>query len=174
MKHVKNSASACSGFTLIELIITIAVMGIVMATATFNFRAWQEKNWMEAQTREILTDLNDARTSAFTQKMYYGIIFEPNSYVMKSYSGATVPTTATASSSGTTVKSKSLKYGITKSGTSFASTPVLFDTTGMTYEWFTIFVTTDPGKEAASVNCITISTARVNMGKINGTACEFK
>ena len=164
-----------SGFSLIELIITIAVMGIVVTIATLNFNIWQKKSRMDAQTREIFTDLNEARTNAVTQKIYYGIIFQPNSYVIKSYDSATVPTAATAASTGTTAMTKNLLFGINKAGDVFDNTPVLFDTTGMTIDMCTIFVAPlDPDKDEATVNCSTISAARVNMGKINGTACEFK
>lgn len=175
MASTNNIKSSCSGFSLIELLITMAVMGIVLGIATLNFQAWQVKNNMEAQTREILVDLNEARTNAFTQKRPHSIVFQPNSYVMKSYS--TAAEAGSPLTNGTTVKTKNLKYGLTKAGASIVDTPVVFDTTGITFNWFTIFVNpfnADPAKEPVTVNCIVISTARVNMGKINGTACEFK
>jgi type IV fimbrial biogenesis protein FimT len=164
--------SAISGFSLIELIIVIAIMGIVMSIATLNFQSWQAKNRVEAQTREILADLNEARTNAFTQKKQYGIVFQPNSYVIKSYSTASAA--ASPLTSGTIVTTKNLKCGLTKAGDSIIDTPVVFDTTGITFNWFTIFVSQNSADHSAAVNCIVISTARVNMGKINGTACEFK
>ena len=171
--------SGSSGFSLIELIVTMAIMSIILGIATLNFRSWVVKNNKEAQIREIFVDLNEARTNAFTQKRPYWIVFQPNSYVMKSYTSATapVPTNATAVTSGTTIKTKNLTYGLTNAGASIVNTPVIFDTTGITFNWFTIFVNpynTDPSKEPATANCIVISTARINMGKINGTACEFK
>lgn len=172
MASTNNIKTGCSGFSLIELLITMAVMGIVLGIATLNFREWQVKNNMEAQTREILVDLNEARTNAFTQKRPHSIVFQPNSYVMKSYT-----TAAEALTDGTTVKTKNLKYGLTMAGASIADTLVVFDTTGITFNGFTIFVNpynADPAQEPVAVNCIVISTARVNMGKINGTACEFK
>ena len=161
-----------SGFSLIELIILIAVMGIMMSIATINFQSWQVKNRVEGQTREILADLNDARTNAFTQKKQFGIVFQPNNYVIKSYSSASeaaAPLTA-----GTTVTTKNMKYGLTKAGASIVDTPVVFETTGITFDWYTIFVNQSSANQSAAVNCIVISTARVNMGKINGTVCEFK
>ena len=163
-------AKGNTGFSLIELVVAIAIMGILLTIATLNFRGWQVKNKIEAQTREMLVDLNSARTNAFTQKNYFGIVFQPNSYVMKSYSSAadaSAPLTG-----GTAVMTKNLNYGLTKAGASIVDTPVVFDTSGTTFNWFTIFV--NPVDTDSAVNCITISTARVNMGKVNGTACEFK
>lgn len=166
---------ANSGFSLIELVVTISIMFIMVGIVSLNFRTWQVKNKVEAQTREILVDLNEARTNSFTQKRPYGIVFQPNSYVIKSYSSSTAA--AAPLTSGTTLVTKGLKYGLTKAGSSIVDTPVVFDTNGITFNWFTIFVNPynpDPTKESAAVNCLVISAARVNMGKINGTTCEFK
>jgi len=159
-----------SGFSLIELVVTISIMSILLGIAAASFQTWQQKNNLEAQTREIFTDLNEARTSAFTQKKNYGIVFQPSSYVVKFYDSAAAA--ADPLNNGTTVKTKNLQFGLTQSGASIVDTHVVFETSGITFDWFTIFV--DPSKVSASVNCIVISTARVNMGKINGTACEFK
>ncbi len=163
---------AISGFSLIELIIVIAIMGIAMAIATLNFHSWQVKNRVEGQTREIFADLNEARTNSFTQKKQHGIVFQPNSYVIMSYSSASAA--AAPLTAGNTLATKNMKYGLTKSGASIVDTPVVFETTGITFNWFTIFVNQSGTDQSAAVNCIVISTARVNMGKINGTACEFR
>ncbi len=161
------------GFSLVELIIAIALMAILISAATMSFSTWQAKAKVDEQTRTILSDLNDARTRAFTQKRVSGIVFNPSSYVLKTYTSETEYSTATnAATKGTTVYTKTLRYGLTKAGASIANTPVIFDTSGFTNDWFTIFV--DPTYSSASVNCIVISAARVNMGKLNGTACEFK
>jgi type II secretion system protein H len=169
---IAPGVTSISGFSLIELIIVIAIMGVVMTIATINFQSWQIKNSVEGQTREILADLNEARTNSFTQKKRYGIVFQPSSYVIMSYSSASAavaPLTA-----GNTLTTKNMKFGLTKAGASIVDTPVVFETTGITFDWFTIFVNQSGADQSAAVNCIVISTAQVNMGKINGTACEFK
>lgn len=176
MTILKGIKSNVLGFTLIEILITIAIMGIVLGIASMNFTSWKVKYNIEAQTRGIQADLNEARTSALTQKKYYGIVFQPNSYVIKTYSSST--SAADPVASGTSVATKTLTYGLTKKGSpSIADTHVVFDTSGITYDLFTIFVNpynADPAKEPASVNCIVVHTVRVNMGKINETTCEFK
>jgi len=181
MTNVRSIKNDRSGFTLIEMIITITIMGIVMGIAALNFNTWQTKNKIESQVREIFVDLNEARTNAFTQKKYYSIMFQPNSYVMKSYSTSQPTIYNIGTTTGTVVATKNLKYALstrTDSGTTITSivdTPVIFDASGITFNWFT--VTIDPsisGMGSASVNCLVISTARANMGKMNGTKCEFK
>ena len=79
-----------------------------------------------------------------------------------------------AVANGVVVRSKSLKYGLTKAGANITDTPIIFDTSGLTTSatGFTIYV--NPLSASAAVNCLVISAARVNMGKVNGSNCEFK
>lgn len=173
-----------SGFSLIELIIVIAIMGIVMAISTISFNSWQTKSRIESQTREIYADLADARTKAFTQKKVHGIVFQPNSYVMKSYSSEVEYASITgAAANGVVISSKSLKYGITKTdtATAFTDLSVLFDITGLTSttpstSTFGFTIVVNPVNISPAINCLVISVARVNMGKWNATTskCEFK
>lgn len=174
-----------AGFTLIELIITIAVMGIMTGIATISFSTWQKKSKFESQVREMYSDLVDARTKAFTQKKVHGIVFQPNSYVMKSYSSEVeykYPADAASSTSGVQIMSKSLKYGITKTNTATAFTAdnsaILFDTTGFTSttpssSTFGFTIVVNPIDVSSHLNCLVISVARVNMGKWNGSKCDF-
>ncbi|MDD2542225.1 MAG: prepilin-type N-terminal cleavage/methylation domain-containing protein [Desulfuromonadaceae bacterium] len=179
------SGSDNYGFSLIELLITIAIMGIVMGISTISFNSWQTKNKIESQVREMYADLADARSRAITQKRVHGIVFQPSSYVMKTYTSeveykyASDPVT-----NGVEVMRKSLKYGITKTDTTTAFTDanssVLFDTTGFILPTavtsFGLTVVVNPITVSPSINCLVISVARGNMGKWNETAakCEFK
>lgn len=101
-------------------------------------------------------------------------MFQPTSYVMKTYSSEVeYKTNAAAVANGKVVASKSLKYNLTtKTGADITDTSVVFDTTGFTYDWNTIFV--NPVTAPAALNCVVIYASRANMGKINGTSCEFR
>ena len=176
---MKNSDGAIvnteKGFSLMELIITIAIMGIVMGIATLSFNTWQVKNKIEAQTHEMFADISEARTNAFTQKKYYGLVFQPTSYVMKSYSSEVeIKNVAAQIANGAVVASKSLSYGITKKGLDITDTPIIFDTSGFTNSATGLTIFVNPTSAAAAVNCLVLSAARTNIGKVNGSACEFK
>jgi type IV fimbrial biogenesis protein FimT len=166
-----------SGFSLVELLVVIAIMGIVMTVSTLSFNSWQVKNNIESQTRELFTDLSEARTKAFTQKKVYGIVLQPTSYVMKTYSSEVeYISNPAAAANGTVVASKSLKYSLaTNTGADISNTSVVFDTSGFTTSWFIgLSVLVGPATVPASLNCVVVSTARSNMGKINGTNCDYR
>jgi Tfp pilus assembly protein FimT len=164
----------------VELVVTIAIMGILMAISTIAFNSWQTKYKIESQTREMFADLADARTRAFTQKKVHGIVFQPNSYVMKSYSSeAEYKFSADAVTNGVVIMNKPLKYGITKTDTTTAFTDsnssILFDVTGLTTTLTGCTVVINPVAASPSVNCLAISAARVNIGRWNATtsSCEY-
>lgn len=162
----------CSGFSLLELLITIAIMGIVMSISTISFNSWTKKSNIEKQVRELFTDLAESRSRAFHEKKEFRVTFQPNSYVIRNYSSEAEPRDA-----GRIVSDKALTYGLTsKSGTNLAGDIsdkfVEFDTRGWGTNNFTVIV--NPLTVDSALNCLVIYDTRVNMGKINGTTCVFK
>jgi type IV fimbrial biogenesis protein FimT len=53
-----------SGFTLVELVITVAIAGVLLGIGIPNFQNFVKNNRMVAQTNEILADLNYTRSEA--------------------------------------------------------------------------------------------------------------
>ena len=162
---MKNS----NGFSLMELLIVMVVITIIVAISTINFTSWQKKYAIEAQVKEMLTDLSDVRMRAIATKQQHIVLLNPTSYTFRRYSSEFDTT-------GTEVFNKSLKYPIQKfaSGTytAFGNTSMTIDANGYTTGWMTIAVGVGLGDPA--YNCLAISWARVNMGKINGNNCVFK
>lgn len=61
------SAGACSGFTLLELLITVAVAAILAALAAPGFASLINSNRLSAQANEVVASLQLARTEAIKQ-----------------------------------------------------------------------------------------------------------
>ncbi|MFC4260134.1 GspH/FimT family pseudopilin [Marinobacter lacisalsi] len=53
-----------SGFTMIELLITIAILGIILAFAVPSFQTMIENNRVTSQANSLLSAVNHARTEA--------------------------------------------------------------------------------------------------------------
>jgi prepilin-type N-terminal cleavage/methylation domain-containing protein len=152
------------GYSLLELVVTIAIMSILLAITTINYQAWQVKNNVEKQTKEIQTDLSDLRLRALYSKMRHSVTLQPGGYEVKSFIDAT-------DTDGTVVFRKELRYPITKSdGSSLAGEAISFDSRGFTNDVQTIRVTSpDPG---TSLDCIVISNARTNAGRWKDGTCK--
>ena len=159
----------CKGFSLIELIIVMTIAGILLAVATLDFSAWQRKYNIAAQVKEMLVDFNDVRTRTIATKKVHRVILNPTSYSFRRYSSE-------FDAVGTQVFSKNLKYSIQQfssgSYSAFNNTTLTFNERGYTMSLLTIAVGVGLGQPA--YNCLGIHTARVNMGRINGNACEYQ
>lgn len=70
------------GWTLTELIIVIAIMGIVIGISLPSFRNYMAKTKLDSAKNEIISTLYLARSNALSEQKDYQVIFEKatNSY----------------------------------------------------------------------------------------------
>lgn len=161
------------GFSLIELIIVIAVIGIGAAIATLNFNQWVRKANIEKQTKELLTDLNEARLKSVYTKKRHSIELYQNSYVFKEYSSLNENASA-----GRILYSKNVSSQITTADGSALDSPsvnnvVEFDIRGFTTDMNSFRF--NPISSGAAYDCIIISNARTNLGQMgSGNVCNQK
>jgi type II secretion system protein H len=69
-----------SGFTLIEALIVIAVMGIITATAMPAFTSWRERTILSNAASIMLGNLQQARLYALTDNRQITVSFNNNAY----------------------------------------------------------------------------------------------
>jgi len=68
------------GFTLIEIMIALAIVGIVVMLATSTFRGMMEKYRVEGETKQMFADLMDARGRAMQRNRASFVQINDNNY----------------------------------------------------------------------------------------------
>lgn len=157
------------GFSLVELIIVIAIIGIASGIATLNFNQWKKKTSVEKETRELYSDLNEARLQSIYTKKRHSIAFlTANSYALKQYSSLNE-----ATAGGTIRQTKTTQNTMTqKDGTALTLDSVFFNIRGFTSDNKTIRF--NPS-DVAAFDCIIVSASRTNLGKMGtGNVCIQK
>lgn len=160
------------GFSLVELMIVIAIIGIGLGAATLNFSQWIKKTNIEKQTRELFGDLNEARLKSIYMKKRHSIVVYTNSYVFKEYSSENENRFA-----GKTIYTKNTAYQMTtKTGASVADGPVVeFDIRGFTVVPSNNTFRINPVNSGAAFDCVIISDSRTNLGQMgSGNVCNQK
>lgn len=167
-----------AGFSIVELVLVIAIMGILMSIATINFNQWMVKNRVEAQVRQMVTDFSELRVNAFTQKKRHSITIDQSRYIFKSYSSENED----KCDGGTEVPGKNVQVNFKLkraaayydgSCANVGGDTFEIDTRGMLVgSTATVFL--ESPEVSAAVDCFSMHTIRINPGKKDGSNCNAK
>ena len=149
-----------SGFTLMELMVTIAIIAVASAIAVPNFMAWVPKYKLGGAARDVLGVLQGTRIQAVKGNSNYTLQFNVanESYVVFLDDGAGTPDTTPADgipdgmgdgildATETIISQKTLSNGINIANTTLAGNQVIFDTQGVASNAGTITITSANGE----------------------------
>lgn len=162
------------GFSLLELIVVVAIIGILLTIASFLFSQWLRKTQIEKQTREFITDLNTARSESVFRKCKHSIVMNGTAtgYAFKRYSSENESRIL----GGHELFSKTTSYQFSKEGGGSAADQIFqFDTRGFAATPSdTDTIRVNPVNSGAAFDCVVIATSRINIGRMEGGACVQK
>lgn len=146
------------------MLIVIAIAGILMGIATLNFGEWTAKANIEGQIRELYADLMNARVQAMSRGRGHIVTLEANRYSINDDSDDD----GAIDAGEPLLLRKNLKAQITWTG---SGSGIVLSKSGLAATARTISV---PAASSAAIDCISVSTTQINMGKMNGGSCVQK
>jgi Tfp pilus assembly protein FimT len=168
--HPALQKPSVKGFSLVELVIILAIGGILLSIGTIAFNDWTKKYNIEKQTKELFSVINDARLRSIHSKKRHGIVLNPSQYVMRNYSSENENRLA-----GQAILTRTVQYTLTKNsgGGTLAGDLFVFDTRGFIDNGVGITILVNPANSGAAQDCIVLSEGRTNMGKLSNGVCGY-
>jgi prepilin-type N-terminal cleavage/methylation domain-containing protein len=172
----RDADSRCqSGFTLVELVVVIAIISVLLAISTLYFNQWMRNKNAEAEVRQISTDINELRVRAMTTKNRHSITINTSRYSFQNYSTDDLSKCTGGTPYG---KTTNVTFKLKKNATDYY-VGSCSDVGGDTFEidqrgmlvGSTGSIFLDYGG-SASLDCLILDTVRVNVGKTDATGAK--
>jgi type IV fimbrial biogenesis protein FimT len=153
---------AQSGFTLIELVLVVTIIGIIATMATLSYSRLNEKSRVESYTKDIYSLLMRARNDAANINANCTVTLAANQIQTIQDRNRDGDVT----DSGETVSTDFPQFTIT-----YTASSVFFDRRGITNNIQTIRITGYSANIEPAMDCIVIANTRINIGKFSGATC---
>lgn len=167
-----------SGFSLVELLTVIVIIGILVGIATMSSRSSMTRYGIESTAKELHADLLNARIRAAQTRRTHFITFSAAQYAVIEDSAPAPDGNGEPDAADKTVLQKSIPptYPLVwtaNSGTT--SNRVTINPKGLvaTGETGTARINI-PVSESGEYDCVKVSELKMTMGKWNGTNCIEK
>ena len=165
-----DDTAARGGFTLVEILITIAIVGILLVIAVGNFGGLNEKYKVEAETKQLYADLMDARGRAMQRNRWFFVRITSTGYM--TYEDRPLPDGDGNFDNNTDalVTNVTVRHPIT-TVLAGGDSNFEFNRNGIANDNGTIWFTSTAQPD---YDCITIKPTRIKMGQYLGGVCVEK
>jgi type IV fimbrial biogenesis protein FimT len=166
-----DDKAARGGFTLVEILITTAIVGILVVIAVSNFGGLTEKYKVEEETKQLYADLMDARGRAMQRNRMFFIRFSGTGYA--TYEDTNTPPDGNGvwdNTADTRVANVPVAHTITTAFTG-GGNAFVFNRNGIASVTGNIRFSSTA---LPDYDCITILPTRIKMGQYIGGACVEK
>lgn len=166
------------GVTLVELMVIVSIISVLVVALGFSYEGWIGNYKIESQTRQLYSDLTDARTRAITQNRMHFVVLNAGNYAV--YADTNDNTVAEPGAGdiplpefrdpGTlNVKPKNVEYTLGWTGT------IPFNTRGLTTSAAEITIPlTLPSGTHPDYDCVLVHQSRIRTGLMTGGVCVSK
>jgi len=185
ISSASDGAKAASGFTMIEVLVTIIIIGILASLAIPGFSRWLPNYRLRGAARDLYSSLQLAKTGAIKERAQWAVAFDGGTNSYKIWSGGADRVYGTG---GDDVEYKSVSLPDYGSNVSFGpgsatssvegggitavpATPIIFNSRGFTTDETTIFAYLTNSKNT-SYGVGTLASGAVIIRKWNGSAWE--
>ena len=163
---MKSRRMRCSrGFTLMEMMIVVVVIGIVAGLAVPSFLSYMPKLRVKAAAREIVSELRLARSKAVSERRPFGVAFNVGDNTLISFADTDDPPSQVYSVSDSLLRADTLDGDISLNSCTYANNCVVFNSTGAASTSGDLQIVTADGSILMSIN-ILASTGRVRLTEI--------
>ena len=159
------------GFTLIEVMITLAIVGIVVMLATSTFRGMMEKYRVEGETKQMFADLMDARGRAMQRNRAFFVQITNNGYKTFEDTNPAPDGDSLLTGSDTQIAGVAVQHAITPTA---GLSDFRFNRNGIASATGTIRLSPNVQNVLPDYDCITVQMTRIKMGQINAGTCVEK
>ena len=160
-----DDKTARGGFTLVEILITLAILGILVVLAVGNFGGLNEKYRVEAETKQLYADLMDARGRAMQRNRMSFVQINGSDYQTYEDTSPAPDGDRALQTADTLVANVRVSHVIT---TGNIVVPLSFNFNRHGIASVTGFIRLS-STAPPDYDCITINATRIKMGQYNAT-----